>query len=279
MIITCIHGGLGNQLFMYACGYAAARRLGTELILDASYLDTQTLRDFELNKLNIKYDKLFSTGFLRYYPLKVAYRKAVHTYWKFKYGLIDERSSKIIEEDLFNISDNTFLKGYWATEKYFVECREDILKMISPSYEVSQGCKQFINVVKESNSVSVHVRRGDRVKIEELVDISYFMDAFHIMETHISNPVYYIFSDDIEYSKNLFGSLKGTFVYVEYKTKNSTIEDLMIMKSCKNAIIANSTYSWWGAWLNNNPSKIVVCPIKPGYEVFYPINWIQIKGF
>ena len=165
MIATKISDGFGNQLFMYACGYAAAQRLNTKLLLDTSFIDTNKLRCYELDKLNIKYDKRFSTEWLKLYPLKVLYRIIVRGWMLSRYTIFKEKKIYHFDLDYPSIQDNTYLYGYWQTEKYFKDCRKDLLQMFTPNYELSSGCKEYINKAHDCNSVAVHVRRGDYVKI------------------------------------------------------------------------------------------------------------------
>lgn len=277
MIITKISDGFGNQLFMYACGYAVAKRLNTKLSIDISYLDNNTLRKYELNNLNIKYKSIFTTQKLNYYPLKVAYRKLYHAWLHMKgFRIFKEKQTYIYNPDIEQLKDKTYLYGYWQTEKYFKDYRSDILKMFIPNYPLSTECKEYIKKVQQCNSVAVHVRRGDYVNLGICLDQSYYHQAILKMEERIETPQYFIFSDDIEYAKQLFKGKNGYFTYVQYQSENATIEDLFIMKSCKHIVMANSSYSWWAAWLNDNPDKIVIHPNDHQSDDFYPSNWSTI---
>lgn len=277
MIITKISDGFGNQLFMYACGYAIAKRLNAPLLLDISYLDNSTLRKYELNKLNIKYKSIFTTRKQKYYPLKVAYRKLYHAWLHMKgFRIFKEKQTYIYNPDIEQLKDKTCLYGYWQTEKYFKDYRSDILKMFIPNYPLSTECKEYIKKVQQCNSVAVHVRRGDYVNLGICLDQSYYHQAILKMEERIETPQYFIFSDDIEYAKQLFKGKNGYFTYVQYQSENATIEDLFIMKSCKHIVMANSSYSWWAAWLNDNPDKIVIHPNDHQSDDFYPCEWSTI---
>lgn len=278
MIITKISGGFGNQLFMYACGYAAAQRLHTKLMLDTSLMDTDSLRDYELDKLNIKYDKRFSTDWLKLYPLKVLYRKIIRGTMLTRYTIFKEKGTYHFDPEYFNIKDNTYLYGYWQTEKYFKDYRNDLLQMFTPNYELSSGCKEYINKANNCNSVAIHVRRGDYVKIGICVDDSYYFKAFELLEQKMNNITYFVFSDDMEYAYQLFKDVQREIVYVQYTPANPTLDDFFIMKACKHIIMANSSFSWWAAWLNNNPDKQVLYP-KTNWAGpdFYPKEWTMIQ--
>lgn len=277
MIITNISGGFGNQLFMYACGYAVAKRLGTKLKLDISYLATDNLRDYELDKLNIRYDSMFSVFFCKYYLLKVICRKLVHAWMKCRYNFFYEKQGYTYDDTIKSVPNNTYLYGYWQTEKYFVDCRKDILKMFTPKYALSKGCKDYIQQVSKCQSVAVHVRRGDYVALGNCLGPEYYDRAVETINSQIQNPIFYVFSDDMEYAKEMFVGKQGTYKYVEYKSDNLTLDDFFIMKECRHIIMANSSFSWWAAWLNDYADKIVVCPKEKQWDGdFYPNNWIKL---
>lgn len=277
MIITKISDGFGNQLFMYACGYATSRRLSTKLALDLTYLSTNNLRNYELDKLNTVYDEIFSVDNIQY-PINIAVRKILHLVIRCKYKFFKEKNTYKYDENILNIKQDSYLFGYWQTEKYFKEYREDILKMFTPRYELSQECNSLIEKVKSCKSAAIHVRRGDYVKLGICLDISYYRHAFDILNKKIEGLTYFVFSDDVEYAKKIFKGIKGKFEYVENKSSNSTLDDFFIMKECKHIVMANSSFSWWAAWLNNNPNKIVIHPFDNNKQNdFYPKEWITIN--
>lgn len=276
MIITKISDGFGNQLFMYACGYAISKRLNKKLFLDITYLDNNNIRSFELDKFNIFYNKLITTRAVKFYVFRVIIRKLIHFFMRSCFSLFKEKYPYVYDNNILKITNNTYIEGYWQCEKYFKDYRVDILNMLTPTFKLSVGCQNYIKRVQKNNSVAIHLRRGDYVNLGLCLDISYYCKAIGKVKNYISNPVFYVFSDDILYAKKIFNEENG-FIFVEYKSENSTIEDLLIMKECKNIIIANSTYSWWAAWLNNNPNKIVIyCKDKRNINDFYPNEWISI---
>ena len=277
MIITKISDGFGNQLFMYACGYAVAKATTKPLLLDISYLDNKPLRKYELDKLNIKYDSIFTTRMLKYFPLKVAYRKLYHIWLRMRgIHFFKEKQIYIYNPDFEQLKDKIYFYGYWQTEKYFKDYRSDILKMFTPNYPLSTECREYIKIVQQCNSVAIHVRRGDYVNLGICLDKSYYHQAILKLEENVKAPQYFIFSDDIEFAKQLFKEENEHFSYIQYQSKNATLEDLFIMKSCKHIIMANSSYSWWAAWLNDNPFKIVIHPNDHQADDFYPTEWLTI---
>lgn len=277
MIISKISDGFGNQLFMYACGYAVAKRLSTELALDITYLSTNNLRNYELNKLNIVYDKLFSVDKI-HYPLNIVLRKLLHLILRSKYNFFKEKITYKYNKNILHIDKDSYLFGYWQTEKYFKEYRSDILKMFTPNYELSKETNSLIEKVVSCNSVAVHVRRGDYVKLGICLDLLYYKNAFAVLNKKLKNLSYFVFSDNVEYAKQMFKDMDGNFEYVERTSSDSTLDDFFIMKECKHIIIANSSYSWWAAWLNDNPNKVVIYPKDKQYMTdFYPKEWIMVE--
>lgn len=278
MIVTRISDGFGNQLFMYACGYALSRKLNTGLALDTTMLATNPSRSLEINKLNIQYDKLITINDYRTKFAKVVSRFLIHKYIRMKYRFYVETTPYVYESGIQQISDNTYIQGYWQSEKYFSEYRNDLLRLFLPKYEQSRPCKECMDEVGKCNSVAIHVRRGDYNKIGVCIGKEYYLNAIEKMKNCIDDPVFYVFSDDLGEAKKLFQNLNGTFVYVQYLSDNLTLDDFFIMKACRHQIIANSSYSWWAAWLNENDEKIVICPeYKQWTGDFYPENWILIK--
>ena len=277
MIIAKISDGFGNQLFMYACGYTVSKRLHTKLMLDISYLDTNSLRSYELDKLNICFDRKFTVLALKFYPLKVLCRKIAHAYMKLCYKYLYEKSGCGYNDNVRGATNRTYLFGYWQSEKYFSDCRCDLLKMFTPRYELSEGCKYYIEQVRACQSIAIHVRRGDYVALGNCLDTSYYDKAIDIINSQVENPVYYVFSDDLDYAKQIFTHKRGIYKYVEYQSDNLSLDDFFIMKECRHIIMANSSFSWWAAWLKSNADKIVICPkIEQWDGDFYPESWMKL---
>lgn len=278
MIVSKISDGLGNQLFMYACGYAAARRLNTGLILDTMVLETNKSRKNEIKKLNIVYDDWIT---VEHEGLKL--RKVFLRFWKKKklervYTFFGEKTPYHYDERVLLITDNTYLEGYWQTEKYFSDYRDELVKLFKPNYAQSIKAKEYISQVESCNSVAIHIRRGDYNSIGICLKEAYYHDAIFKMNNSIENPVFYVFSDDMDAAKEILNQEDCNFVYVQYESDNLTLDDFFIMKACKHQIIANSSFSWWTAWLNENAEKIVICPeYRQWAGDFYPEEWIKIS--
>jgi hypothetical protein len=177
------------------------------------------------------------------------------------------------------------LKGLWQSPLYFAKYQDEIRKIFTIKENYIDNLDSIANDIKNSQSVSVHIRRGDylsKIAYRELglTSIEFYKKSIAYMSETITNPQFYFFSDDIEWVKSEFHLPNANFVSGE-KTKNN-IEDFYLMSQCKHNIIANSTFSWWAAWLNENPEKIVVAPIKwfnklrHSTKDLIPEKWIRI---
>ena len=168
----------------------------------------------------------------------------------------------IYQEEIFNLrKDDIYLSGFWQNEKYFSSIKKSIVDDFTPKNGISTTAEKYLEKIKSSNSISLHVRRGDYVynanATHGLCDINYYKRALDFIEKDIKDGNVFIFSDDIAWCKNEFAFLKQKF-FIE-GTK-SEVDDLTLMKNCKHNIIANSTFSWWGAWLNQNSDRIITTP-------------------
>lgn len=277
MIVSTITDGFGNQLFMYACGYAMARRHKGKLALDTTYLATSNLREYELGGLRVEYDRMYSINKSLPYFLKVVLRKAIHACMALVFKQYREKQAWHYDGELLQTTGSCRLRGYWQSEKYFKDYRNEILKMLSPVYEPTASFKELLSKIRNSSSISVHVRRGDYVALGICLSDVYYKAAIRLMSEKVDTPEFYVFSDDMEYAKGLFEGVDNAEIhFVKYEARNATIEDFLLMKSCLHNITANSSYSWWGAWANENKEKIVVCPKREPKDDFYPEEWIKL---
>jgi hypothetical protein len=270
MIIIYLSGGIGNQLFQYSMGKSLSERYNCELLFDIRSFNWDTLRNFELNKLGLNYKiaDLHEIEVVKKYPLTKVEKIKQKIGFKIPYY-----KKSFIKEYNFNYDPNfelyrnkyVYLEGYWQSEKYFKNIRSIILKDLKFE-NLSKKAREYKNqILKINESVSIHVRRGDYAKNPEtteyhgLMDVEYYLNSIKILKNRLCDPVFYIFSDDKEYVKMIFENIPN-INFVE--NLENDIEDLHLMSICKHQIIANSSFSWWGAWLNDNKSKIVVAPKK-----------------
>lgn len=172
--------------------------------------------------------------------------------------------------------------GYYQSEKYFKEITNIIRKDFTFPKPVDIINQKLINQIDNTESVSIHIRRGDYLNIpntQNICSISYYKKAINLILKNISNPQFYIFSNDINWCKQHLQIDKA--IFISNNTGKNSFIDMQLMSCCKHNIIANSTFSWWGAWLNNNPNKIIISPNKwmndtNGTGDIIPNDWIKI---
>ena len=288
MIIMRIKGGLGNQMFQYAAAYALSKRLQQLMKLDFALTRNMTQFKFKLNHLNASDAILVDQSEL---PFKIGLIKNLYinkllrvlNLPKHKCGeylYILETRSQICDE-LFTINENNlYLDGYFQSEKYFKEYREDLLKQFVPNYPAEQDYLQMLSDIQKCNAVAVHVRRGDFKKDHSsyhyLLEDAYYKRAIDYIRTRVENPVFFWFSNDFDWVKDKFGD-EPDFRFVRINTTYGDIDDMMLMKNCNHIITANSTFSWWSAWLNEHEDCIRVVPEKKyGMDGMIPEDWIKL---
>lgn len=265
MKIINLKGGLGNQMFQYAYGRNIELK-GSKIIFNTSFFDGNkaegdTARDFKLNNFNIKTNAKFSS---KNHPLNNLIKRILA-----KFG---------IKED-----------GYWQNEKYFKEIEANIRTEFTLAKPLSTKSLDWKDkILNIQNSVSLHIRRGDYIqntetnKFHGTCDVDYYKKSIKKTVSMINSAdiEIFVFSDDINWAKQNL-----SFPYQTHFISNLEIpdyEEIYLMSLCKYNIIANSTFSWWGAWLNNNPEKIVIGPKqwftdKTTDELeILPHTWIQI---
>ena len=281
-IVVYVSGGLGNQLFTFAFGYALSQELRTDFYLDTSSPDNGLGAKLELENFNISYTKRVSYTYYhdivnRILLNRVRRRNAIG--WTAQE--YEEDKPTVYDAKTRDIRRTTYFKGYWQSEKYFVKYRKDLLQMFQLKEERTKSVRNIMKTVSQQNSIALHVRRGDYVTIGCQLQMDFYDKAIQFIKEKIRDDlVLYIFSDDIKFCKQYFEKFSNNtkIVYPEYQSDNKTLDDLLIMSHCKHMIMANSTYSWWGAWLNQNEDKIIVCPeLGMWAGDFYPEDWAKIK--
>lgn len=274
MIISNIDGGLGNQLFEYAAAKQIAVNMATTLKLDISNLEKfdkdKTHRKYELSKLNIS--------------AEIATKAEIESVTK----IIREKYYAILRHFIKKGTDY-YVKGYWQKEKYFKRIEPIIREEFTFRTPITDS---YLSEIKEqienSNSVSVHFRRGDYVTnpainaYHGVCSLDYYQRAVEILRKKEKNLHLFIFSDDIDWVKTHFKvDIATTYVDKSIEEQHS---DFQLMCMCKHNIIANSSYSWWAAWLNPNPEKTVIAPKKWFKKRFkqirernrVPAEWLRI---
>jgi len=292
MIIVRLTGGLGNQMFQYAFGKSLAEQLKQQIKLDILGYKNDLLRTYDLPHFSIKAD-IASKHELKW--LRNEYKFLDLLFWTLlKFGVRKIGRFTIIKEiepfvrqidDLSN-KENIYLIGDWQNENYFKKIKEIIIKDFSFKTEIKGQNLEIANQIAMTNSVSIHIRRGDYIlnketnKIHGICSVDYYMNAIEIIETKIKQPTFFIFSDDTAWVKENF-KIKNA-VYVTHNSGLSAPQDMRLMMLCHHNIIANSSFSWWAAWLNTNPNKIVIAPQKWFVSNLFntseliPKDWIRI---
>lgn len=288
MVIMRIKGGLGNQLFQYASSYALAKRLNQKLMFDPSFTANMTARGYKLPLLRVETADVVYTEQL---PKKILVLKNLyinkacrllnlskHKCGKYVYWL--ETKDEWQSDFLTIQADYLYVDGYFQSEEYFKQYRKELLKQIRPQYELEDEYLKVLDEIHKCNSVAVHVRRSDFKKdnceYHYLLDESYYKRAIEKIRAEVNNPVFFWLSDDMEWVKEHIGAAND-FRFVSIHTKHGDIDDMMLMKNCNHIIAANSTFSWWAAWLNEHNDAIRIVPEKPyGMDGMIPSNWDKV---
>jgi hypothetical protein len=291
VIITRIIGGLGNQLFQYAAAYALARKTNSVMKLDIRGYKSQVRRKFELHRLNIAYE-LAAAQEIEKLMYKTE-QKAVRWVRKLSKRPRPHAASFLREPHfqfsatIFDPDQSAYLDGYWQSEKYFLEYREDLLRRFTLKHQFSTQAQAYLHNIQQSQSVGLHIRRGDYVsdpqtqKVHGKCPIEYYQHAIALIQEKVTRPHFFVFSDDLHWAKANLGFLDH-LTFVEFDDPDSACVELMLMSRCQHNIIANSSFSWWAAWLNPGSQKMVIAPrqwfVEPSFNTrdLLPASWMQL---
>ncbi len=265
MIIVRLRGGLGNQLFQYAAAKALADHHHTELKLDLYTYTKHKYRKFELSHFNIDATEATRSEVHRFTGSNPLMRYLNKRENYFYCPGVFAQPHYHFYEDFFSLPGDIYLSGYWQSERYFKPSAAVIKSQFTPKLPLGERSASLQKKIMTEESVSIHVRRGDYTATGYsgffgLLQKDYYDRAIATIRANISNPVFYIFSDDPAWCKQNFSDLGATFV--DYNKGDDAFKDMLLMSSCRHNVIANSTFSWWGAWLNANPQKKVIAPLK-----------------
>ncbi len=283
MIRTVIQAGFGNQLFQYATGYALAQKLCQDLEMDVSFFGYQAklapsnLRISLLDKLKIE---------------DVRRVDSPSTYWQYKlksklpFGIpsvVDGKLVPFICEDIpncrmdqshlfSNIKGNgACLFGFWQNTVYFEPYLADIRKQFVPNYELSQEVAELHRKIEGSNSVGVHVRRGDFVGLGWDKGVSYYHEGMDLFKQRFENIHFFIVSDDVKWVTEQFGDSNDVTI-IDVTTSTKDIDEFFLLSLCHHQIISESTFGWWAAYLNFHEDRIVIVPDDAKGEIFARIR-------
>jgi hypothetical protein len=267
MIIVRIVGGLGNQMFQYAYAKSLQQK-GYSVKIDISKFKKYKLHGgyhLDQYKIDLKTADRF-TNFLS----------------KIKIKKNRKEKNLLFDHQLFKLSGNEYVKGYFQTEKYFSDIRPVLLAQFIIQKELSNSTILYVKEIdKHTNSCSLHIRRGDYISDEKansvhgICDLEYYANAIKLINEKFENTHFFVFSDDIVWTKENLQLENAT--YIDHKTIPH--EDMLLMSLCKHNITANSSFSWWGAWLNQYKNKTVIAPkkwfVRKENEVACA-NWIKL---
>jgi hypothetical protein len=288
LIIVKIKGGLGNQLFQYALGRRLTLERGIPLKLDLSWFGRQSLRKYRLDRFKIK-TEIANADDLRYFDYKKRKDLYARIFRKYQ-SLLPYYQRRNVEQigiefdpAILKVPDKVLLKGYWQSEQYFKPIEEIIRRDIQLKLPLTPGYQALAKQVQSTESISIHVRRGDYVQnprtnsVHGTCSIEYYQRAVDMIQSQVTTPFFYIFSDDPEWVQNNI-QLQSPSILVQEDGENSDVQQLHLMSLCNHHIIANSSFSWWGAWLDDSPDKIVIAPArwyssKKNNKDLLPDNW------
>ncbi|MCX6717344.1 MAG: alpha-1,2-fucosyltransferase [Candidatus Taylorbacteria bacterium] len=282
MIIIKLQGGIGNQMFQYAFGRSLSLKRKDSLRLDTCFYKNiksgDTPREFKLNNFNIKANIVETNSF----------SKSTKFLWKVVngIGLKIHKDFHVRFHPLFlNMRTKKFI-GFFQSYKYFSDYEKEIREDLTLKIQLPEKAIELIEQIKNSASVSIHVRCGDYLTNKEnlknygVCSPDHYQNAISKIKEKIDKPIFYIFSDNINWVKSNLKTDEN-FIFVSDNNFDETVE-LELMSNCKNNIIANGSFSWWGAWLNKNHNKIVIAPRKwtniANFDTIdlIPDDWIKI---
>lgn len=283
--IVKLNGGLGNQMFQYAFALVLAKMFNADIFFDFSFFDEiidseiATKREFELGVFNFNCPKASNEELSEVIvpPRRSKLQKFLWEYFQIKNfapngNAYIDTSAYCFKRELLKLNDYFYYNGYFQNENYFKHYRSDVINAFSLKGKIDEKNQSVLDVIKSVNSVSIHIRRGDYVNLESAskfhgtCSLDYYERAINYICRKVKNPHFFIFSDDIPW---VIENLKLNYPYtvIDFNQGKGYL-DMELMKNCKHNILANSSFSWWGAWLNENPNKIVIAPKK----------WIEQKG-
>mgnify|MGYP000005760783 FL=1 len=301
-LVVRIANGLGNQLFLYASSYALAKQLDRELLIDekSGFLNEKRKIKYELSNFNIT-SKLSANEYKFDNQIKNIKRfllKKIDKFSERKNFLIEESNSKK-ETEFSNkylkqrYKDIAFLEGYFQSEKYFINYKNNIIQEFTFKTEIKKNNLELQKMILNTNSILVHIRQHaftetqkKQINEKNLLksdqhtreNIVHNLKAIKYFKTKINNAKFFIFSNDFKNLKNIF--IGDEYYFVDQNIKLEPIYDFYLMTLCKHFIVSPSTFSWWAAWLSKNKNKICISP--PGNmrmslnRDVIPDDWINI---
>ena len=291
MVTVLLSGGLGNQMFQYAAAKALATRLNTSLTIDlyTFYKKTQaTIRPYELDIFNIKnlpeQATLKGKFVTKARPFIQKHRASFQ-----KFGILTDTYAILYQPVFESIRGNITISGYFQNEKYFKDISNILRDDFTFGHPLAEKNLEISRKITSCQSVAIHIRRGDYLSLNSqsnfiTLDKVYYEKAILYITEHIDNPVFFVFSEDFEWIKENLNFENYPVTFIDWNKGKDSYIDMQLMSICKHNIIANSSFSWWAAWLNQNPDKITIAPgswfrdkqKNNLLDSFYPDGWKKI---
>jgi hypothetical protein len=294
LVIVRLIGGLGNQMFQYAAGRALAVRSGAILKLDVSEFATDPKRQFELDVFaihavcarEIDLDALGVSRNGNGRSWRARARRFLRRYRKAGSSAIYSERHFHFDAKVGELKPPVYLDGYWQSEKYFVDCAELLRRELMPRAPLDAENAAMAARIDAVNAVSLHVRRGDYVNDPRVSSYhgtctaEYYRSATEHIAGRTKDIHLFIFSDEPNWARDNLHFAQPTTV-VAINDSGRAFRDMQLMAQCRHHIIANSSFSWWGAWLNSSPNKIVVAPrrwfqVNRDTSDLIPSSWVRI---
>ena len=272
MVIVKLISGLGNQLFQYSFARRIALARNVPLKLDISFYESQELRTYRLDHFNIEADVLPIAQVDRF--LKRNWFWMARKGWYatqqqlpyYKRRIVQEQEPFLYDVNLAKLGRNVYLDGYWQHYQYHQKYESIVKNELKVKEPYLSAISDLLSKIKEDqHSVSLHIRRGDYLTDTRAnrrfgpLPLDYYRNALSVIKKRVASPKLYVFSDEIDWAKDNL-SLDCPIHYVSVNDPSQDVLELFLMSRCKHNIIANSTFSWWGGYLNDSPNKIVIAP-------------------
>lgn len=293
MIVIQLQGGLGNQMFQYAMAHVLADKNKVPIKIDKRFFDFKknsrgcTPRNFELG---IFYNSFLQASESDLIPLtNLSNINKIKKRIGLNYPKIYEEPSFDFQSKAFSIKSPVYIKGYFQSYKYFIGYEDLIQNFFSfPINRLDNNNLELLSDIKLGNSISIHVRRGDYVQDKKTqqfhgnCSLQYYFDAISLLVSKNKDVKLIFFSDDSDWVKEQFENLPYSKIFIDHNKNENSWKDMFLMSCCAHNIIANSSFSWWAAWLNENPHKTVIAPknwfaeTEKNTNDLIPTEWIRL---
>jgi hypothetical protein len=263
MIITEINGGLGNQLFQYAAGLYLALKHQTDLKVSIQFKNNDTSRKLGLSHFNTNVIEATQDEINQLYPSS-AINRSIHSFLPPSFKQYFREKHFAYQSGFNKLGSNVYLKGYWQSERYFSTIANQVKDVFTLQTHFYSNILPLIEEIKQTESVSIHVRKGDYLlhpysDYYASLESAYYNNALAALQENLPQLKLYVFTDDPKWVKENL-ALPIPYTLISGVQTTSMYEDFQAMLTCKYHIIANSSFSWWTAWLSDRDGKKVVAP-------------------